>query len=552
MEKGNHGPSISPMPAPNHDDYLQSWKLGIVISTLFLGIFLFGLDVNIIGVAIPKITSEFGSLDKVAWYGSAYLLTVTAFQPGFGNLYRFFNAKLIYLLSIVIFEAGSAICASAPASNILIFGRALLGVGAAGLLQGALAIISYSVPLEKVPVYQGVVTGAIGISVSVGPVIGGALTHNVPAGGLVILIVLLFVPLSRSSDEANKQLPMKEKLRRMDLIGTIVFLGSICCLLLGLVWGGHTYPWQDSRIIGLFVGSGLLAILFCYWLWMQGEMALIPLRILRKRSIAMGAVTLFAINITLNIYGYYLPLFFQAAQGVGVTESGIRQMALVLPEIVAVGLTGFVVTKWGYYVPYMIGGTVIGSIGAGLLTTLDVDTPTANWAIYLFIFGVGAGMSLQLPYTAVQAVLDPSDVATGNAIAVFSSQLSGAIGLSIGQDLLVHKLYIAIPQHTDAISPARVVEVGASALAEISPSPEVLAALRQSYADAMRWTLILAVASMCIAVPSSCAMEWLNIRKVAEQRVVEHEMQRNSSSTKPDESRGDLSANEKDEKKTMV
>ncbi|EHK96007.1 putative HC-toxin efflux carrier TOXA [Glarea lozoyensis 74030] len=347
--------------------------------TLFLGIFLFGLDVNIIGVAIPKITSEFGSLDKVAWYGSAYLLTVTAFQPGFGNLYRFFNAKLIYLLSIVIFEA--------PASNILIFGRALLGVGAAGLLQGALAIISYSVPLEKVPVYQGVVTGAIGISVSVGPVIGGALTQYA-----------------------------------------------------GWIWGGHTYPWQDSRIIGLFVGSGLLAILFCYWLWMQGEMALIPLRILRKRSIAMGAVTLFAINITLNIYGYYLPLFFQAAQGVGVTESGIRQMALVLPEIVAVGLTGFVVTKWGYYIKL----------------THRSDCRFLFSAFWICIF--------------------------------------------------------------DTCS--RVVEVGASALAEISPSPEVLAALRQS--------------------------------KVAEQRVVEHEMQRNSSSTKPDESRGDLSANEKDEKKTMV
>lgn len=86
------------------DDFLHSWRLTIVISTLFLGIFLFGRDVNIIGVAIPEITTQFGSLDKVAWYGLAYLLTVTGFQPGFGNIYKYWNAKIVYLISLLIFE----------------------------------------------------------------------------------------------------------------------------------------------------------------------------------------------------------------------------------------------------------------------------------------------------------------------------------------------------------------------------------------------------------------------------------------------------------------
>lgn len=96
--------SIS-LDAKTNTTYLRSWKLAIVITTLSLGIFLFGLDVNIIGVAIPEITTQFGSLDKVAWYGSAYLLTVTAFQPGFGSLYRYFNAKVIYLVSLCLFES---------------------------------------------------------------------------------------------------------------------------------------------------------------------------------------------------------------------------------------------------------------------------------------------------------------------------------------------------------------------------------------------------------------------------------------------------------------
>lgn len=113
MTKINQDSPTGPQSSTQTETYLTSWRLFIVIGTLFLGIFLFGLDVNIIGVAIPKITTEFGSLDKVAWYGSAYLLTVTAFQPGFGNLYRFFNAKIVYLSSLFVFEGKTIIRPSA-------------------------------------------------------------------------------------------------------------------------------------------------------------------------------------------------------------------------------------------------------------------------------------------------------------------------------------------------------------------------------------------------------------------------------------------------------
>lgn len=87
------------------DDHLHSWRLVIVIGTLCLGAFLYGLDANIIGAAIPRITTDFKSLPAVAWYGASYLLTVTAFQPLFGNLYKFFNAKVVYLASLFIFES---------------------------------------------------------------------------------------------------------------------------------------------------------------------------------------------------------------------------------------------------------------------------------------------------------------------------------------------------------------------------------------------------------------------------------------------------------------
>lgn len=100
--------SISGLPSQEleveTDHFLTSWQLVVVIGTLYLGVFLYGLDANILNTAIPQITTDFKSLPDVAWYGAAYLLTVTAFQPFFGNLYKFFNNKIVYLISLLIFE----------------------------------------------------------------------------------------------------------------------------------------------------------------------------------------------------------------------------------------------------------------------------------------------------------------------------------------------------------------------------------------------------------------------------------------------------------------
>jgi MFS family permease len=97
-------PSTSSEIIADKTEYLHSWRLAIVITSLFLGQFLMALDVNIINVAIPEITTHFAALNDVAWYGSAYLLTITAFQPSFGTIYRFFDVDVTYKVCLLIFE----------------------------------------------------------------------------------------------------------------------------------------------------------------------------------------------------------------------------------------------------------------------------------------------------------------------------------------------------------------------------------------------------------------------------------------------------------------
>ena len=104
---------------------------------------------------------------------------------------------------------------------------------------------------------------------------------------MAYVLVLLFLKLEKPTSP-NKELPLMAKLRRMDIGGAVILIAAVCCLLLALQWGGSTSPWNSSKIIGLFIGFGLLSLAFGILQWRLGDYALTPLRILRQRSICMG------------------------------------------------------------------------------------------------------------------------------------------------------------------------------------------------------------------------------------------------------------------------
>jgi MFS family permease len=277
--------------------YLSGLKLWTLSFGLCLTTFVIALDNTIIATAIPKITSVFNSLEDVGWYGSSYLLTTTSLQPSFGKVYTYFDVKYTYLIALVIFEVGSVICAAATSSPMFIIGRAIAGAGAAALYSGGMTIIGFSVPLRKRAIYIAALSSMFGIASVVGPILGGAFTDklswrwcfwiNLPFGGISLAVVFFFFS---NPERKYSHIPVKERLKNIDIAGAVFLICAIVSLLLALQWGGFTYPWKNSKVWGTLLGFGLIIVVFVAIQIYQKDRATIPVRVFKQRTILVSCV----------------------------------------------------------------------------------------------------------------------------------------------------------------------------------------------------------------------------------------------------------------------
>lgn len=188
MSSTDSAPSApkAPRPFDEDDEYAdaeenfkpKSPKFWLIIIGMYVSIFIVALDRMIIATAIPSVTNEFNSIEDIGWYGSAYMLTAAIFNPLFGRIYQLYSTKWVFLMSMVVFEAGSALCGAAPSSATFIVGRAIAGIGAAGIFCGGIMIIVPLVPLRRRPIFTAFFGMAFGISSVLGPLIGGSFADN--------------------------------------------------------------------------------------------------------------------------------------------------------------------------------------------------------------------------------------------------------------------------------------------------------------------------------------------------------------------------------------
>ncbi|RMZ88037.1 hypothetical protein DV736_g4732, partial [Chaetothyriales sp. CBS 134916] len=488
-------------------DYPSAFPLAMIVVALVLSIFLVALDMTIVATAIPKITDQFHSLNQVGWYGSAFFLTIGAFQSTWGKAYKYFPLKISFLLSIFLFEVGSLICAVANDSTTLIVGRAVAGLGGAGIASGSYTIIAFSAPPARRPAFTGIMGATFGIASVIGPLLGGVFTDgpgwrwcfyiNLPIGGVGGAIIFVFFKPPKAAK--HQEATLREKILQMDFPGTFAIMAAMVCYLLAMQWGGTTKSWHSADVVGVLVGFGLLVIIFIVIEYFQGDRALLQGRILKDRTFAaMSAYIVFVAGVFF-IQLYYLPIYFQSTKRVSAAKSGIDNLPLVLGASLCTMLSGVLITVFGHFVPIMAVGSVLASIGSGLIYTLEIDSPSAKWIGYQALIGIGVGLIFQIPVIVAQASVKPADLSSASAMILFFQTIGGALWISAGQAGFANKLLKELPHTAPGVSPKLVVATGATELRKVFPASQ-LPGILAAYIDGIKVTWIISIVCSCVTV----------------------------------------------------
>ena len=346
-------------------------------------------DRTIIGTAIPSISAEFNSFSDIAWYESAFLLPLCVLQLSFGLVYKYYTTRWVLLSLAFIFELGSIVCAAAPTSNAFIIGRAITGIGGAGISTGAFLIVTQLVPLRSRPKFIGSLGSAFGISSILGPILGGYLTSvtwrwcfwiNVPIGALSLVLLLLLAPTTPPADKAADT--WRGRISQLDPFGFLLIAPTVICFLFALEFGGQDKNWSEGRVIALFVLFGVFGIAFIAYQAWRGEKGTVPPRIVLKQSVWVSCLLAFFIGAVLVLYSFYLPIWFQVVQARSPQDSGIALLPYLLSVVVAVVCSGILVSKIGYYTPVAFVGAAIVVAGSAAITTWSPHITTCQQVGY--------------------------------------------------------------------------------------------------------------------------------------------------------------------------
>ncbi|KAF2664245.1 putative aflatoxin efflux pump [Microthyrium microscopicum] len=496
-------------------------KFWLIIIGMYLSIFLVALDRTIIATAIPAITNDFNTISDISWYGSAYMLTCACFNPISGRVYQLYSTKWTFILSVVVFEAGSALSGAAPSSTAFIIGRAIAGIGGAGIFSGGNMIILPLVPLRKRPIFTSIFGLAFGISSVLGPILGGTFTDqitwrwcfyiNLPIGGFTVLVIFLFLNVEEPKRE---KVSILAQIKRLDPLGMFFFVPSMISLILALQWGGTIHPWSAPTIIGLLVSFAVLFIAFIAVEILIPETAMAPPRVVVNRSIAGSMLFMFLLSGAMMSVIYYLAIWFQAAKGDTAMKAGVSTIPVVLSLVVMGIISAAVTQKVGYYVPAMLLCPVVTSIGAGLLSTLKATSNHSHWIGYQTLFGLGIGFGFQNSNLAAQNVLPRKDVPLGMALMFFMQQIGGSIFLSVAQNIFSTKLVNKL-SGVAGLDLQVIVNTGATDLRKVVP-PNDLGAVVDAYSYALTRVFVLAAALSAAMILGSAIVEWKSLKNGSE------------------------------------
>ena len=446
---------------------------------IMLALFLGALDQTIVSTALPRIVEDLNGLGRYAWVATAYLLASTVLVPIYGKLADTYSRKAIELWAVCLFLGGSFLCGLSgefgtlpllgDGMNQLIIFRAIQGLGGAGLFAMAFIIIADLFPPSVRGRYQGLVGAVFGVSSVLGPVIGGFLTDyggniipgiagwrwvfyvNLPFG--IIALWFISTRMPRLEPQGDKA--------RLDLVSAAFLILGLVPLILGLQLDKTSYPWFPSSAafsnivgnLGQFVtlGSFIVAAIFLMLFVIRSLHSANPIldmSLFKNRVFSTSNLALFFIGGAFLSILVFLPLFMVNVVGVSATRAGVSLIPLSLGLVVGSTVTGQLVSLWGRYKYFMLGGGALLFVGAYLLSTMSADVTYGRVTIYMVICGLGLGPSFPLYTLAIQNAVDVRKLGQATSASQFFRQIGGTVGAALMGTVLATGLATAFTSNT--------------------------------------------------------------------------------------------------------
>ena len=409
---------------------LTQRRIWIIFAALIAGMLLSSLDQTIVSTAMPTIVGQLGGVEHQVWLTTAYLLATTIVMPVYGKFGDVLGRRNLFLIAIALFTVASVGCAFAGDFTQLIVFRAMQGLGGGGLMILSQAIIADIVPANQRGKYLGPLGAVFGLSAVGGPLLGGffvdhltwqwAFYINIPVGIAAFAIAWFTL-----------RLPSKKATKRIDILGVVLLSAFTTCLIFFTDFGGDgAYGWDAIETWLFGIGMVVAALLFVL-VEARAEDPIIPLSLFKNPTFVNA--TLIGLTLGLGMFAAigFVPTFLQMSSGTSAAASGLLMLPMMVGLMGTSISSGIAITKTGRYKIFPIVGTLVTGMAMVAMTTLSAETPIWLICVFLFVFGAGLGLIMQVVVLVAQNAVPATQIGTATSTNNYFREMGASLGVAV-------------------------------------------------------------------------------------------------------------------------